>query len=37
MDFGWVPEDDLNKIDFSLKADPALNKVILNGKLIKKT
>ena len=37
MDFGRVPEEELNKIDFSLKADPALNKAILKGKPAKKT
>ena len=36
MDFGRVPEEELNKIDFSLKAEPALNKTILKGKPAKK-
>lgn len=32
MDFGRVPEDELNKIDFSLAAEPAFNKAILKDK-----
>jgi uncharacterized protein YecE (DUF72 family) len=32
MDFGRVPEETLNDIDFSLKKDPAFNKKILKGK-----
>jgi uncharacterized protein YecE (DUF72 family) len=32
MDFGRVPEEELDKIDFSLPADPAFNKVVLKGK-----
>ncbi len=32
MDFGRVPEEELSKIDFSLKAEPAFNTGILNGK-----
>ena len=35
MDFGRVPEDDLNKINFSLAAEPAFNKTILKGKPVK--
>jgi uncharacterized protein YecE (DUF72 family) len=35
MDFGRVPEGDLNSIDFSLAAEPAFNKAILKGKRIK--
>ena len=35
MDFGRVPEDELNKIDFSLAAEPAFNKTILKGKPVK--
>ena len=35
MDFGRVPGEELNKIDFSLKAEPAFNKNILNGKPVK--
>ncbi len=36
MEFGRVPENELNKIDFSLPAEPAFNKTILKGKAIKK-
>jgi uncharacterized protein YecE (DUF72 family) len=32
MEFGRVPEQDLDKIDFSLPAEPAFNKIILPGK-----
>ena len=32
MEFGRVPEDELNSIDFSLPAEPAFNKKILKGK-----
>jgi uncharacterized protein YecE (DUF72 family) len=32
MDFGRVPEEELNKIDFSLPAEPLFNKAILKGK-----
>jgi len=32
MEFGRVPEEELNSIDFSLPAEPAYNKKILNGK-----
>lgn len=35
MDFGRVPEEDLNKVDFSLAKEPAFNKTILKGKPIK--
>lgn len=35
MNFGRVPEDDLNKIDFNLAAEPAFNKTILKGKPVK--
>ena len=35
MDFGSVPEDDLNNIDFSPAAEPAFNKNILKGKPVK--
>lgn len=36
MEFGRVPENELNKVDFSLPAEPAFNKKILNGKPLKK-
>jgi len=32
MEFGRVPEDELNKVDFSLPKEPAFNKTILKGK-----
>lgn len=32
MEFGRVPDDELNKIDFSLPKEPGENKSILNGK-----
>jgi uncharacterized protein YecE (DUF72 family) len=32
MEFGRVPEEELNSIDFSLPAEPAGNKKILGGK-----
>jgi len=32
MEFGRVPEDELNSIDFSLPHEPAFNKAILKGK-----
>jgi uncharacterized protein YecE (DUF72 family) len=32
MEFGRVPENELNQIDFSLPAEPAFNKTILKGK-----
>jgi uncharacterized protein YecE (DUF72 family) len=35
MEFGRVPEDQLNGIDFSLPAEPVYNKTILKGKAIK--
>ncbi len=34
MEFGRVPENELNKIDFSLKEEPAFNKAILKGKAV---
>jgi uncharacterized protein YecE (DUF72 family) len=35
MEFGRVPEADLNNIDFSLSKEPAFNKTVLNGKAVK--
>lgn len=35
MDFGRVPADELNIIDFSLAAEPSFNKTILKGEAIK--
>jgi uncharacterized protein YecE (DUF72 family) len=35
MEFGRVPENELNSIDFSLPAEPAFNKSILKGKSVK--
>ena len=35
MEFGRVPENELNKIDFSLPGEPAFNKKILKGKPVK--
>lgn len=35
MEFGRVPEEELNSIDFTLPADPASNKKILSGKPLK--
>jgi uncharacterized protein YecE (DUF72 family) len=32
MDFGKVPDDELNNVDFSLAAEPSFNKSILKGK-----
>ena len=32
MEFGRVPENELDSIDFSLPAEPAFNKIILKGK-----
>lgn len=32
MDFGRVPENDLNKIDFSLPPEPPINESVLKGK-----
>src|SRR3982750_4111278 len=34
MEFGRVPEQDLEKVDFSLPVEPAFNKKILSGKEI---
>lgn len=36
MEFGRVPEKELDDVDFSLPAEPAGNKKILQGKLVKK-
>lgn len=36
MDFGRVPENELNKIDFSLPPEPAMNASVLKGKKAKK-
>jgi uncharacterized protein YecE (DUF72 family) len=35
MEFGRVPEKDLNKTDFSLPAEPSYNKKILKGKPVR--
>jgi len=35
MDFGRIPENELNKIDFSLPPQPAMNKLVLKGKKAK--
>lgn len=35
MEFGRVPEEQLDNVDFSLPAEPALNKNILKGKQVK--
>jgi uncharacterized protein YecE (DUF72 family) len=35
MEFGRVPENELNKIDFSLPGEPTFNKKILKGKPVK--
>src|SRR5215213_8698617 len=35
MDFGRVPENELNKLDFTLPAEPGINKLILKGKKAK--
>jgi uncharacterized protein YecE (DUF72 family) len=35
MEFGRVPEEELDKIDFSLPKEPALNKTVLQGKKFK--
>ena len=32
MDFGRVPENELNTIDFTLSPEPPINKTILKGK-----
>lgn len=36
MDFGKVPENELNKVDFSLPKEPAINKQVLKGTPAKK-
>ena len=36
MEFGRVPEKELDQIDFSLPPDPAFNETILKGKRLKK-
>lgn len=36
MEFGRVPEKELNKIDFSLPDEPAFNKKVLKGKPVRK-
>jgi uncharacterized protein YecE (DUF72 family) len=36
MEFGHIPENELDKVDFTLSPDPAFNKAILNGKLVEK-
>jgi hypothetical protein len=35
MEFGRVPESELDNIDFSLQADPAFNNIVLNGLAVK--
>jgi uncharacterized protein YecE (DUF72 family) len=35
MDFGRVPEDELDSVDFSLPKEPAVNKIVLSGKPVK--
>lgn len=35
MDFGRVPENELNTIDFTLSAEPPMNKTVLKGKKAK--
>jgi hypothetical protein len=35
IDFGRVPEDELDRIDFSLSVEPGFNKRILNGSPVK--
>lgn len=35
MEFGRVPENELDEVDFSLPKDPAFNKTVLKGKPIK--
>ena len=32
MDFGRVPENELNSIGFNLAAEPAFNKIVLPGR-----
>ena len=34
MEFGRIPENELNKIDFTLPPDPSFNKSILRGKVV---
>lgn len=36
MEFGRVPENELKTIDFQLRAEPAMNATVLNGKKVKK-
>jgi uncharacterized protein YecE (DUF72 family) len=36
MDFGRVPENELNDVNFKLPSEPALNKLVLKGKPAKK-
>jgi uncharacterized protein YecE (DUF72 family) len=36
MDFGRVPENELNNVNFKLPPEPALNKLVLKGKPAKK-
>lgn len=36
MEFGRVPENELNSISFSLPKEPAFNKNVLKGKPVKK-
>jgi uncharacterized protein YecE (DUF72 family) len=36
MEFGRVPENELNKVDFSLPKEPVFNKKIIKGKPVKK-
>jgi uncharacterized protein YecE (DUF72 family) len=35
MDFGRVPENELNKIDFGLPPEPPMNKTVLKGEKVK--
>src|ERR1700704_2972172 len=35
MEFGRVPENELNKVNFTLPPDPAFNKKVLKGKPVK--
>lgn len=37
MDFGRVPENELNKVDFKLPPEPAMNQSVLKGTKAKKT
>ena len=32
MEFGRIPEEELNNIDFSLPAEPSFNKTVLSNK-----